>query len=78
MTSLPFLVRLIAATILAAQNKTLIAEIAYLRTEIGFLREQMHSVASSRGAPDVAPALGADAPRVEATLCIWIRPQHGG
>ncbi len=41
MTSLPFLIRLIAATILAQQNKALIAEIAYLRTEIGFLREQI-------------------------------------
>lgn len=41
MESLPFLVRLIAATILATQNKALSAEVAYLRTEIGFLREQI-------------------------------------
>ena len=41
MTSLPFLVRLIAATILAQQNKALISEVAFLRTEIGFLREQI-------------------------------------
>ena len=41
MTSLPFLVRLITATILAKQNKALIAEVAFLRTEIGFLREQI-------------------------------------
>ena len=40
-TSLPFLVRLIAATILATQNKALIAEVAFLRTKIGFLREQI-------------------------------------
>ncbi len=41
MDSLPFLVRLIAVTILAKQNKALIAEVAYLRTEIGYLREQI-------------------------------------
>lgn len=41
MDSLPFLVRLIAATLLAEQNKALIAEVAYLRTEIDFLREQI-------------------------------------
>ena len=41
MDSLPFLVRLIAATLLAKQNKVLIAEVAYLRTEIGFLHEQI-------------------------------------
>ncbi len=41
MTSLPFLVRLIAATILAQKNKSLIAEVAFLHTEIGFLREQI-------------------------------------
>jgi transposase InsO family protein len=41
MTSLPFLVRLIAATILARQNKELIAEVAYLRTEVAYLREQL-------------------------------------
>ena len=41
MDSLPFLVRLIAATLLAKQNKALIAEVAYLRTEIGLLHEQI-------------------------------------
>jgi transposase InsO family protein len=41
MNSLPFLTRLIAATILARQNKALIAEIAYLRTEIAVLHEQL-------------------------------------
>ncbi|MEK7414276.1 MAG: integrase core domain-containing protein [Planctomycetota bacterium] len=41
MNSLPFLTRLIAATILARQNKSLIAEIAYLRTEIAYLHEQL-------------------------------------
>ena len=41
MDSLPFLVRLIATTLLAKQNKTLIAEVAYLCTEIGFLHEQI-------------------------------------
>jgi len=41
MNSLPFLTRLIAATILARQNKRLIAEVAYLRLEIGYLREQI-------------------------------------
>ncbi len=41
MDSLPFLARLIAATILAKKNKTLIAEVAYLRTEIAYLREQI-------------------------------------
>jgi transposase InsO family protein len=40
MNSLPFLTRLIAATILARQNKFLIAENAYLRTEIAYYREQ--------------------------------------
>lgn len=37
MNSLPFLTRLIAATILSRQNKALIAEVAYLRAEIAFL-----------------------------------------
>jgi putative transposase len=41
MNSLPFLTRLIAATILAKQNKALIAEVAYLRAEISFLHEQL-------------------------------------
>ena len=41
MDSLPFLVRLIAATLLAKQNKALIAEVAYLRAEIGLLHEQI-------------------------------------
>ena len=41
MDSLPFLVRLIAATLLAKQNKALIAEVAYLRTEIGLLHQQI-------------------------------------
>ena len=41
MENLPFLVRLIAATILAKQNKALIAEIAYLRTEVDYLRGQL-------------------------------------
>ena len=41
MDSLPFLTRLIAATILAKQNHCLIAEVAYLRTEIAYLREQI-------------------------------------
>jgi putative transposase len=40
MDSLPFLTRLIAATILARQNTTLIAEIAYLRAEIDYLHAQ--------------------------------------
>ncbi len=38
MNSLPFLTRLIAATVLAKQNKVLIAEVAYLRVEIDYLR----------------------------------------
>jgi transposase InsO family protein len=37
----PFLIRLVAATILARQYKALIAEVAYLRVEIEFLREQI-------------------------------------
>ena len=41
MHSLPFLTRLIAATILARQNQALIAEVAYLRTEIAYLREHL-------------------------------------
>ena len=41
MDSLPFLVRLIAATLLAKQNKALIAEVAYLRTEIDLLHQQI-------------------------------------
>jgi transposase InsO family protein len=41
MTSLPFLMRLIAATILARQNKALMAEVAYLRSEIAYLHEQL-------------------------------------
>ena len=48
MDSLPFLVRLIAATILAKQNKALIAEVAYLRTENGYLREQIPTDQSLR------------------------------
>ena len=40
MNSMPFLVRLIAATILAKQNKGLVAEVAYLRAEIAYLRAQ--------------------------------------
>ena len=56
MTSLPFLIRLIAATILAQQNKTLIAEIAYLRTEIGFLREPLP--AWTRKPPDSSTITG--------------------
>lgn len=43
MNSLPFLTRLIAATILARHNKALMAEVAYLRAEIGYLREQIPS-----------------------------------
>ena len=38
MNATPFLVRLVAATILARQNKALIAEIAYLKAEVEFLR----------------------------------------
>jgi hypothetical protein len=38
MNSLPFLTRLIAATILAKQNKALIAKVTYLRVEIDYLR----------------------------------------
>ena len=41
MNSLPFLTRLIAATILAKQNKMLIAEVALLRTENAYLRERL-------------------------------------
>ncbi|MBA3686438.1 MAG: helix-turn-helix domain-containing protein [Planctomycetes bacterium] len=41
MNSLPFLTRLIAATILARQNKAMIAEISYLRAEIAYLHEQL-------------------------------------
>lgn len=41
MNSLPFLYRLVAATILARQNKVLMAEVAYLRAENGYLREQI-------------------------------------
>jgi transposase InsO family protein len=41
MNSIPFLTRLIAATILARQNKALIAEVAYLRAEIAYLHEQI-------------------------------------
>ncbi len=41
MNSLPFLARLIAATILARQNKAMIAEIAYLRAEIAYLHEHL-------------------------------------
>ena len=48
MTSLPFLIRLIAATILAQQNKALIAEVAFLRAEIGFLRDHIPKEQSLR------------------------------
>ena len=41
MNSLPFLTRLIAATIIARQNKMLIAELAYERAEKAYLREQL-------------------------------------
>jgi transposase InsO family protein len=41
MNSLPFLTRLIAATLIAQQNKALITEVAYLRTEIAYYREQL-------------------------------------
>ena len=41
MDSLPFLIRLVAATLLARQNKTLIAEVTYLRAEIAYLRDQL-------------------------------------
>jgi transposase InsO family protein len=41
MNSMPFLVRLIAATILARQNKALVAELAYQRVEIAFLKAQL-------------------------------------
>lgn len=41
MNNMPFMVRLIAATILAKQNKALIAEVAYLRAEIAYLRDQL-------------------------------------
>jgi hypothetical protein len=41
MNSLAILTRLIAATILARQNKALIAGVAYLRTENTYLREQI-------------------------------------
>ncbi len=39
--NLPFLTRLVAATITAKQNQMLIAEVAYLRTEIAYYREQL-------------------------------------
>ena len=41
MQSLPFLVRLVAATILAKQNHVLIAEVTYLRAEIAYFRDQL-------------------------------------
>jgi len=41
MDSLPFLTCLVAATILARQNKTLISEVTYLRAEIAYLRDQL-------------------------------------
>ncbi len=41
MTSLPFLTRLIAATLIAKQNKLLIAEVAYLRLEVARYREEL-------------------------------------
>ena len=37
MQSLPFLVRLVAATLLAKQNQALFAEVAYLRAENAYL-----------------------------------------
>jgi hypothetical protein len=40
MDSLPFLIRLVAATLLARQNRILIAEVTYLRAEIAYLRDQ--------------------------------------
>ena len=38
MHSVPFLMRLVAATLLARQNKTLIAEVTYLRAQRRFLK----------------------------------------
>lgn len=44
MHSLPFLTRLVAATLLAKQNKTLIAEVTFLRAEVDFLRSQLSTI----------------------------------
>ncbi len=41
MSALPFLARLVAATILSRQNQALIAEVAYLRAEIAYLHAQI-------------------------------------
>ena len=41
MNSLPFLTRLVAATITTQQNRVLLAEVAYLRTEVAYYREQL-------------------------------------
>ena len=48
MQSLPFLVRLFAATLLAKQNHALFAEAAYLRAEIAYLHGQMPKDKSRR------------------------------
>ncbi len=41
MSSLPFLTRLVVASILGTQNRALVAEVAYLRAEIAYLRAQL-------------------------------------
>ena len=41
MHTVPFLILLVAATLLARQNRTHIAEVTYLRAEIAFLRDQL-------------------------------------
>jgi len=41
MNTLPFLTRLILGTILAKQDKVLIAELIYLRSEIDYLHAQL-------------------------------------
>ena len=41
MHTIPFLIRLVAATLLARQNKSLNAEVTYLRAELAYLRDQL-------------------------------------
>lgn len=41
MNTAPFLLRLVAASLTVRQNQMLIAEVAHLRMEIAYLREQL-------------------------------------
>ena len=68
MNQLPFLIRLVAATITARQNQFLMAECAHQRTEIAYLQGEV---------VELGERIGRAAP-VNRTLVRLIREAEGG